>query len=230
MTSSTFGGFQGIIFDAYGTLFDVASLEHRCAVLTQRSAEFSALWRSKQLEYSVLRTVMDRYVDFGQVTSDALDYTATAFGVDLDPVQRRELMKGWLELSPFADVRPALERLDRSRQRMGILSNGTHQMLDPMIRAAGLDAYFDAVLTSERVQTFKPDPHIYALVPERFHARMNEMLFVTANGFDVAGAKAAGFTVCRVNRVGLPLDPLGYQPDFVVRDLGELVDQLVADE
>lgn len=230
MTSSTFGGFQGIIFDAYGTLFDVLSLEHRCAALTPRAAEFSALWRSKQLEYAVLRTVMDRYVDFGQVTSDALDYTATAFGVDLDPMQRRDLMRGWLELAPFADVGPALERLDRARQRMGILSNGTHQMLDPMISAAGLTDYFDVVLTSERVQAFKPDPHIYALVPERFHARMNELLFVTANGFDVAGAKAAGFTVCRVNRAGLPLDPLGYQPDFVVRDLGELVDQLVGDE
>lgn len=227
MSSSTFGGFQAIIFDAYGTLFDVSALEHRCASVTASAAEFSALWRAKQLDYAVLRTVMDRYADFGQVTSDALDYTATAFGVDLDPTARRDLMRAWLELPPFPDVPAALERLRAARQRMAILSNGTRQMLDPLLARSGLTSSFDAVLTSERVQAFKPDPHIYALIPERFHARMNEMLFVTANGFDVAGSKAAGFTVCRVNRAGLPLDPLGFEPDIVVHDLGELVDRLV---
>jgi 2-haloacid dehalogenase len=136
-------------------------------------------------------------------------------------------MRGWLELPVFQDVVPALDRLRAAETRMLILSNGTREMLLPLLERHGLSATFGAVLTSEAVQTFKPDPSIYAQVPERLHARINETLFVTANGFDVAGAKAAGFTVCRVDRVGLPLDPLGFEPDIQVADLGELADRLL---
>jgi 2-haloacid dehalogenase len=229
MGSETFGGFQGIVFDAYGTLFDVGAITRACEGVTGEPAAFSSLWRAKQLEYSVLRTVMDCYADFGEITSDALDYVTSAYGVELAPYERRRLMQAWLELPPYPDVEPALDHLDAANQRMLILSNGTRQMLDPMVERAGLARYFLAVLTSERVQSFKPDVAIYQLVTERIYARMNELLFVTANGFDVAGAKAAGLTVCRVNRTGLPLDPLGFEPDMVVRDLTGLVDALLAD-
>jgi 2-haloacid dehalogenase len=227
--SSLFGGFQGILFDAYGTLFDVSALAGPCAAVSNQPAAFSRLWRSKQLEYSVLRTVMDQYANFDQITSDALDYTATALGVDLNPAQRRSLMQAWLELPAYPDVVPSLEQLHVAGQRMVVLSNGTRHMLEPLIERAGLAAFITDVLTSERVQTFKPDPSIYALASERFHARMNELLFVTANGFDVAGAKAAAFTVCRVNRARLPLDPLGFEPDLVVGDLLELAQRLIGE-
>jgi 2-haloacid dehalogenase len=229
MVASTFGGFQGIVFDAYGTLFDVAGIQDACAAISDNPVAFSQLWRTKQLEYSVLRTVMDRYADFGEVTSDALDYTTEIFDVRLEPHQRRLLMQAWLELPAFADVPPALDHLHAVGQRMLVLSNGTRYMIEPLLAHNQLAGYFSGVLTSDRVQTFKPDPLIYQLVNERIYARMNEILFVTANGFDVAGAKAAGFTVCRVNRTGLPLDPLGFDPDIVVRDLNALVDALMDD-
>lgn len=227
MQTSTFGGFAGVVFDAYGTLFDVRGLDLHCAGVTDRSEELSHLWRVKQLEYAVLRTVMDRYADWGQITSDALDYAATTLRIELDPTARRKLMRAWLELPAFSDVRPALDRLAASELRMLILSNGTHQMLTPLIAHNGLSDRFMTVLTSEAVQAFKPDPSIYAQVTEWLYARINEILFVTSNGFDVAGAKAVGFTVCRVDRRGEPLDPLGFEPDMLVRDLGELADQLI---
>jgi 2-haloacid dehalogenase len=229
MSTSTFGGFQGIAFDAYGTLFDVAHLQAACAAVCDDGDAFSRLWRTKQLEYAVLRTVMDRYADFGQITSDALDYTATFFGVALDPVSRRNLMRAWLELPPFPDVPPALDHLSAAGQRMTILSNGPNHMLDPLVARAGLTAHFIDIISVDRVQVFKPHPLVYHLLPERLHARMNEILFVTSNGFDVAGAKAAGLTVCRVDRAGLPLDPLGFEPDITVRDLGELANLLLGD-
>ncbi len=227
MHTSVFGGFAAIVFDAYGTLFDVSGLEQPCSRVTDRPAELSQIWRSKQLEYAVLRTVMDHYADWGQITSDALDYAATAMEVDLDPPTRRILMRAWLELPAYPDVPGALARLAASDLRLLILSNGTRQMLTPLIERNGLTEHFQAVLTSEAVQTFKPDPSIYAQVPERVHARINEILFVTSNGFDVAGSKSVGFTVCRIDRTGGPLDPLGFEPDLHVGDLTELADALL---
>lgn len=227
MTSTRFGGFAAMVFDAYGTLFDLGALEGVCAEVTPEAAAFSRLWRTKQLEYAVLRTVLDRYSDWGQITSDALDYATTVFDLSIDPPQRGRLMRAWLELPVFPDVPAALERLDRSGERIAVLSNATHHMLDPLIARNQLAHVFDAVLTSELVQVFKPDRHLYSIAADRFWARPNEVLFVTTNGFDVAGAKAAGLSVCWVDRHGLPLDPLGFEPDMRVRDLGELADLLL---
>lgn len=227
MNAATFGGFHGIVFDAYGTLFDVSAISDACRHISDEPERFSQLWRAKQLEYSVLRTVMDSYADFGEITSDALNYVTGVFDVALHPHERRRLMQAWLELPPYADVTSSLDQLLDRRQRMVILSNGTRQMLLPMVERAGLTHHFVDVFTSEDVQSFKPDLAIYQLVTQRFYVRMNELLFVTANGFDVAGAKSAGLTVCRVNRQNLPLDPLGHEPDIVVRDLSELVDILL---
>lgn len=230
MQASVFGGFAGIVFDAYGTLFDVDELESACAHVTDLPADLARLWRMKQIDYAILRTAMDRYADWGQITSDALDFAATWLGIDLNPAARRLLMRAWLELPAFPDVRPALERLAAADLRLLILSNGTRQMLTPLIERNGLTTYFLNVLTSEAVQAFKPDPSIYAQVTERLYARINEILFVTANGFDVAGSKSVGFTVCRIDRRGLPLDQLGFEPDMHARDLGELADLLLGTE
>lgn len=227
MQASIYGGFAGIVFDAYGTLFDVDHLKQHCAQVTDRAAEMARLWRVKQLDYAILRTVMDTYADWGQITSDALDYAATVLRIELDPASRRVLMRGWLELPAYPDVAPALARLAATDVRLLILSNGTRQMLSPLILHNGLTEHFLDVLTSEAVQTFKPDPSIYGQVIDRLHARINEVLFVTANGFDVAGAKAVGFTVCRVDRRGDPLDQLGFEPDMHVRDLAELAELLI---
>jgi 2-haloacid dehalogenase len=230
MHALVFGGFAGVVFDAYGTLFDIDGLDAHCANFTDRPADLARLWRMKQIDYAILRTAMDRYADWGQITSDALDFAATSLSVELDPTARRRLMRAWLELPAYPDVRPALDRLAVADLRLLILSNGTRQMLTPLIEHHGLTDYFLAVLTSEAVQAFKPDPSIYGQVTERLHARINEILFVTANGFDVAGAKSVGFTVCRVDRRGTPLDQLGFDPDIHVRHLGELADLLLGNE
>jgi 2-haloacid dehalogenase len=227
VTASLVGGLSGIVFDAYGTLFDVAALEVACIAVTEDPVRLSALWRAKQLEYSVLRTTMDRYADWGQITSDALDYAATALGVDLEPAQRRDLMRAWLRLPPFPDAPPALARFAAAELRMAILSNGSLAMLQPLLEHSDLRRHFDEVLSSEHVQAFKPDAALYGLAQDRLQARPYELLFVSSNGFDIAGAKAFGFTVCRVNRNGLPMDSLGLDPDFTVETLTELADRLL---
>lgn len=227
MTSTRFGGFEAIVFDAYGTLFDLDGLEEVCAAIAPDPAAFVRMWRTKQLEYAILRTVLDRYSDWGQITSDALDYTTTVFALAVDPLLRGRLMRAWLELPAFPDARPALERFDRSGDRIAILSNATHDMLDPLMARNGLAHVFDAVLTSELVQVFKPERSLYTIAADRFFARPNQVLFVTTNSIDVAGAKAAGLTVCWVDRYGLPLDPLGFTPDMRVHHLGELADLLL---
>jgi 2-haloacid dehalogenase len=229
MQTARFGGFAAIVFDAYGTLFDVDALDQSCARVTAQPADLVRIWRSKQLEYANLRTIMDRYADWGQITSDALDYATNALRLEFGPAQRRTLMRAWLELPAFPDVLPALERFAGSHLRLLILSNGTRQMLEPLVAINGLSEHISSILTSEPVQAFKPDPGIYGQVQEVVHARINEILFVSSNGFDVAGAKAVGFTVCRVDRRGDPLDPLGYDPDLHVRDLRELADLLLGD-
>lgn len=229
MSASPFGGFQGIGFDVYGTLFDVRSIERACARITDDPVTFSSLWRSKQLEYATLRTVMDRYVDFGQITSDALDFAIAANALEVDPFQRGRLMRAWKELEPFPEVPLALDHLHAAGQRLVVLSNGTREMLEPLLTHSGLLGYFIDLMTCERVQVFKPDPHVYAMLSDRFHARTNEILFVTANGFDIAGAKAAGLSVCRIDRAGTPLDPLGYAPDMTVGSLDEMTNLLLGD-
>jgi len=229
MNASSFGGFAGIVFDAYGTLFDVTAIEEACAPHVSDPSAFAGTWRAKQLEYSFLRTLMDRYADFGQITSDALDYTTTLYGADFSPLQRATLMQAWLTLPAFPEAPLALDKLQAGGHRMVVLSNGTRQMLEPLLTHSGIRSAFIDLLTSERVQCFKPDPSMYALVATRIYARMNEILFVTANGFDLAGAKAAGFTVCRVDRYGLPCDLLDYEADIVVHDLLELAGLLSDD-
>lgn len=229
MSAPTFGGLSGVVCDAYGTLFDVAALERACAAVSPDPGALAILWRAKQLEYAFIRTAIDRYADWGQVTSDALDYALAAHGLMPDPAQRRALLDAWLSLPAFPEVPAAVARLREAGMRVAILSNGTRRMLEPLVRLAGLDGRLAALLTSERVQTFKPHPDIYALAPDELRARAYELLFVTANGFDIAGAKACGFTVCRVNRAGLPLDALGLEPDITVANFTELADRLLGD-
>lgn len=228
MSVSLVGGFSGVVFDAYGTLFDVAAIETACIAVTEDPARLAALWRAKQLEYSFLRTAIDRYADWGQITSDALDYASTFLHVDMDPRDRRELLRAWDSLPAFPDVQPALERLQAAGVRMAILSNGSLHMLERLVHTNGLHRYFVDILSSEHVQTFKPDAALYALAPDRFHSRVYELLFVSSNGFDVAGSKAFGFSVCRVDRLRQPMDALGLEPDFTVSDLGELADLLLS--
>ena len=215
---------KAFVFDVYGTLFDVTSVSETCRELTSEPEAFSALWRAKQLEYTFLRSLMGRYEDFWRVTEDALLYTLKRYGLTATAEQRKRLMESWLHLRPFPEVREALKSLQRYKRV--ILSNGSPVMLVSLLENAGLRAEFDLVLSADAVQIYKPAPQVYELARQHLRLAREEIVFLSANGFDVVGAKAFGFTVCWVNRTGTTLDELGVSPDATVRSLGELTSTL----
>jgi 2-haloacid dehalogenase len=215
---------QAVVFDAYGTLFDVTSVGRAVAQVTDDAAQFAATWRAKQIEYTWLRTLMNRYAPFDQVTNDALRYTVARYKLDLSAAQHDALMRAWLDVLPFPDSVAALPRL--SGRKRAILSNGTPAMLDAMVEAAQLADQFDAVLSVETVQQYKPHPAVYALVEQMLGVKPHETAFVSSNAWDVAGAAAFGLRVVWINRAGLPMEELGAQSEAVVGSLHELLDVL----
>ena len=200
---------RGYVFDAYGTLFDTASIAADPALL--------ALWRRKQLEYTWLRSLMGRWEDFWKVTEDALRYAARSLGKDV-PID--DLMKAYLTLAPFPEVPAALDRL--KGRPLAILSNGTRAMLDAALTSSGLSGRFAQVLSVDAVRIYKPSLRVYALATDALGLKAEEILFVSSNAWDVAGAKAFGYRVCWCNRLKAPMDELGVQPDLVVQRLDQL--------
>jgi 2-haloacid dehalogenase len=210
-----------IVFDAYGTLFDVRSIEAACAVLTKDTATFAAHWRAKQLEYSWQRSLMGRYADFATVTAEALDHALARFRVNPGDEIVDDLLNAWRKLEPFPEVRDALAAL--ASRPLAILSNGSPKMLDAVLRHTGLADRFAAVLSVDAAQTYKPDPRAYALATDALNLPAARILFVTANTWDAVGAKVFGFRVAWCNRAGIPFDTHGAAPDLEVRSLDEIV-------
>jgi 2-haloacid dehalogenase len=226
---STINGVRAVLFDAYGTLFRLDSILESCTrVLTANSVtstspvEFSALWRSKQLEYSVHRSLMgkDHYVDFAAITADALDYTLDRFAIGLPSAERELLLRAWLTPGADADAREVLAAL--APLPRAILSNGAPAMLAAAVEAAGLADRLEAVLSADEVRVYKPHPRVYALGTARFGFEPAEIAFVTGNGWDAAGAAAFGYRVFWVNRFGLPEERHGPRPDAIVASLAEV--------
>ena len=236
---------QAIVFDAYGTLYDVQSVAKAIeAAFPSHGDTITQLWRLKQLEYTWLRSLMHRYQDFRAVTRDSLTYTLDSIGlsVDLDLIER--IVDSYNALSPYPEAKEALTQL--ARYRLAILSNGSPEMLDALVRDTGLDQHLEAVISVDANQAYKPDPRAYELVQERLGVRPEAVLFVSSNGFDIAGACAFGFKVARIERVtqtalrqelgsGAPIGPaamfralrsqterLGFVPDAVVPSLLDL--------
>jgi 2-haloacid dehalogenase len=214
---------QAIAFDLYATLVDVRSVERACSMVTDDAPGLAALWRRKQLEYTWLRTLMGQYEDFWAVTVDALDHALRGFDVKAGRPARDRLMAAWLDLEPFPEVAGALERL-AARYRLQVLSNGTLDMIRAAVRAAGLMQWFTDLLSVDAVGRYKPSPEAYSLATEKLGVEPGNTLFVSANGWDVAGAGAAGFRVAWINRGTAPSESLDTQPDFVLRDMSELPD------
>lgn len=213
-----------VVFDAYGTLFDVQSvLNETRGAFGESAGPVVDLWRTKQLEYSWLRTMMDAYVDFDQVSRDALSFAITAHGISVDNATRHRLLDAWFRPLPFPDVVGALSELKRTGMALAILSNGSPPMLRLALEHSGLQESFDHVLSADTVRRFKPDPAVYRIVQDRLGIAASETLFVSSNGFDVAGAKTFGFMVCWINRGKRPLDALGQQPDFEIESMGEVL-------
>ena len=215
-------GVRAVVFDAYGTLFDVASAAERTRdQLGDRAAPLSELWRQKQLQYTWLRALMGRHADFWQVTGDALDYALDALRI-ATPDLRRRLMEAYERIGPCADAREALARLKAAHLKIAILSNGAPRMLAAAVRSAGLDDLVGEVLSVEAVGVYKPHPSVYKLAVDRLDVWPAELGFVSANGWDAWGAKAAGLRVAWCNRSGLPRERLGEPPDAELSTLAEL--------
>jgi 2-haloacid dehalogenase len=221
---------RALVFDAYGTLFDVHSIAATCECLFPgKGAALSHAWRVKQLEYTWLRNSMQRHVDFNQVTQDALRVACEALALSYTDAVLDELNHAYRTLQPFADARSALATLNAAQQKpkLAILSNGAPDMLNAVVKHNGFDTLFDAVLSVEDVGVFKPDPHVYQLAVDRLGVAKNEIGFVSSNGWDAAGAKAFGFNVFWINRSGAPAERLGVMPDYVVKSLDEVAQMLM---
>ena len=214
---------RAIVFDAYGTLFDINSLDELLAVhFSKRSGKISAMWRRKQLEYTWLRTMMHRYRDFSQVTMDALAYSCQAHAVNLDEDLRQQLFEEYLVLAAYPEVAGLLQQLS-SNVLLGILSNANHAMLEGALRRNELNDMFDHVLSADDVKRFKPRPEVYQQAVDKFKFDPEEILFVSSNTWDVAGAKSFGLKVAWLNRSGAIMERLGFQPDHTLDHMGQLL-------
>ena len=211
---------RGFVFDAYGTLFDVHSVIEAGRAITGDPAALSLLWRQKQLEYTWLRSLMGRYEDFWAVTEAALRFSVRRLGLAADDAQLARLMDAYLSLACFPEVEAALERL-AGRPR-AILSNGSPRMLQAAVASSGLGRHLQHVLSVDAVKTFKPSPAVYALGPQALGIPAADLLFVSSNAWDVAGAKSFGYQVAWCNRSGAPAEELGVTPDLVVTRLDAL--------
>ena len=210
--SRTIGPIDACVFDAYGTLFDVAAAAARCRDdLHGKADQLAEVWRLKQLQYTWLRSLMRRYVDFTQVTGDALDYALAAVGID-DPPLRERLMALYMELDAYPEVPEMLRRLRAGGLKTGILTNGSPKMIDAAVASAGIGDLLDAVLTVDPLGIYKPDPSVYQLTPDRFGVPVERIAFMSSNAWDAAAAADFGMTVVWVNRFGQPPERLPGTP------------------
>jgi len=211
---------RGYVFDAYGTLFDVHSVVEAGRALTPDPVALSTLWRQKQLEYTWLRSLMGRYEDFWAVTEAALRHSVKRLGLAASDADLARLMNAYHSLACFPEVRAALERL--AGQPRAILSNGAPRMLAAAVASSGLGDVLEHVISVDRVKIYKPAPAVYALGPATLGVPADELLFVSSNAWDVAGAKAFGYRVAWCNRLGAPEEELGVRADHVVTRLTDL--------
>ncbi len=215
-------GIEACVFDAYGTLFDIHSPTARIADrLGDKAQAISDLWRAKQLQYSLLRSLMGQYVDFWQVTGDALDYALGVFEVQ-EPGVRQQLMELYLSLDAYPDAAPALERLAGDDRRCAILSNGAPAMLEASVENSGLSQLLEAVISADQAGIYKPDPRVYQLAVDRMEVGKENICFVSSNGWDIAGGAQFGFQVAHLNRFSQPIERIPGKPKAAISDLGQL--------
>jgi 2-haloacid dehalogenase len=215
-------GIEACVFDAYGTLFDVHSAvgRHR-GRLGDRASAVSALWRTKQLEYSWLRSLMGRYVPFWQITADGLDFALEANGVD-DAGLREDLLNAYLGLDCYAEVPEVLGALKAAGMRTAVLSNGSPEMLSAAVESSGIAGLLDEVLSVHELGVFKPDPRVYQLACDRLRVEPAAVSFQSSNAWDAAAAATFGFRVAWVNRFGQARERLPDQPDAELETLSGL--------
>ena len=214
---------KAIIFDAYGTLFDVNSAAEKCKdKIGDKWEGFANFWRTTQLEYTWLRSLMKRHKDFWQITEDSLDKSMKVFNIDHS--MKVELLNLYKILSPFEEVPETLRVLKEKNFKLAILSNGTPQLLKNLVDSNNLNDLFDDIFSIEEVKIYKPDSKVYNLPIKKYKIEKNEIAFLSSNTWDVSGGGNYGFQSIWVNRNNNVFDNLDYKPNTQIKDLNELVD------
>ena len=216
---------KAIIFDAYGTLFDVNSAAEKCKdKIGDKWEGFANFWRTTQLEYTWLRSLMDRHKDFWQITEDSLDKSIKVFNID--PSMRNELLNLYKILSPYKEVPETLKTLKEKKFKLAILSNGTPSLLDELVKSNHLDNLFDDIFSIEQVGVYKPSSRVYDLPIKKYNINKSEVAFLSANTWDVSGGGNYGYQSIWVNRNNTIFDNLDFRPKYQITDLNKLI-QLV---
>ena len=214
---------KAIIFDAYGTLFDVNSAAEKCKdKIGDKWEGFANHWRTTQLEYTWLRSLMKRHKDFWQVTEDSLDKSMKAYEIDFS--MRNELLDLYKILSPFKEVSEVLKSLKEKDFKLAILSNGTPNLLNELVTSNNLENIFDDIFSIEEVGIYKPDSKVYDLPINQYQIQKNEVVFLSANTWDVSGGGNYGYNSIWVNRKNNTFDNLDYVPKHQITDLSKLLD------
>ena len=221
--ATTFKNIKACVFDAYGTLFDVHSAVAKYkAQLGDQADAVSLTWRTKQLEYTWLRSLMGKHKEFWSLTGDALDYALDAHEID-DPDLRKNLMEAYLHLDAYPEVARVLTRLKQAGFKTAVLSNGSPNMLNAAIESAGISDALDAAFSVEEVGIYKPDPRVYQLAVNQLGVKPEEISFQSSNAWDAVAAATFGFRVAWINRFGQRKERLTADPDAELSNLNELL-------
>ena len=216
---------KAIIFDAYGTLFDVNSAAEKCKdKIGDKWEGFANFWRTTQLEYTWLRSLMKRHKDFWQITEDSLDKSMKTYKID--PTMKNELLNLYKTLSPYKEVHEVLIKLKEKNFKLAILSNGTPSLLNELVKSNNLENLFDDLFSIEQVGIYKPDSKVYDMPIKKYQIQKNEVYFLSANTWDVSGGGNYGYNSIWVNRNNNIFDKLDYSPKHQIKQLGELLDIL----
>ena len=214
---------KAIIFDAYGTLFDVNSAAKKSKnKIGDKWEAFANYWRTTQLEYTWLRSLMHRHKHFWQITEDSLDKSMKVFNINKD--MKTELLNLYKKLSPFSEVKETLENLKKKEMKLSILSNGTPELLNELVVSNKLDTIFDDIFSIEEVRIYKPDSKVYDLPVNKYKIKPDEIIFLSANTWDVSGGGNYGYNSVWVNRNNTVFDNLDYKPFKEIKSLQQLLD------
>ena len=214
---------KAIVFDAYGTLFDVNSAAEKCkGKIGDKWEGFANFWRTTQLEYTWLRSLMKRHKDFWQVTEDSLDKSMKTFSIDSS--MKNELLDLYKKLSPYSEVKGVLNSLKEKKYKLAILSNGTPALLNELVKSNNLENIFDDLFSIEEVGIYKPDSKVYDMPIKKYQIKADEIVFLSANTWDVSGGGNYGYNAIWVNRNKNIFDNLDYKPKNEVSNLTQLVD------
>jgi 2-haloacid dehalogenase len=214
---------KAILFDAYGTLFDVNSAAEKSKnKIGDKWEAFANYWRTTQLEYTWLRSLMHRHKDFWQITEDSLDKSIKVFNINKD--MKTELLNLYKKLLPFSEVKETLENLKKKEIKLSILSNGTPELLNTLVVSNKLEKIFDDIFSIEEVRIYKPDSKVYDLPVNKYKIKPNEIIFLSANTWDVSGGGNYGYNSVWVNRNNTVFDNLDYKPFKEIKSLQQLLD------